>query len=218
MAFNNQLQKRGGRKQATRRPQFHVTSNHLVPKYFNTYQPFSYPPPPPNQSPYVNPFASLPYYFNPYVKPYLGPHPQPHPFYQPELSPQWVQMVLNPMHFPGPPFLPPSYQIFNKPPDDYWETLPHIREVTPPDTPPVHKAVGVQVNRENTREDIVRGKVETETSKLLDELLFEQLVDEVKRNVDEEEEERKRMEKERAINDAIETVTQKILNGNAQHT
>lgn len=61
----------------------------------------------------------------------------------------------------------------------------------------------------------MRGKVETETSKLLDELLFEQLVDEVKRNVDEEEEKRKRMEKERAINDAIETVTQKILNGNA---
>ena len=60
----------------------------------------------------------------------------------------------------------------------------------------------------------MRGKVETETSKLLDELLFERLVDEVKRNVDEEEEERKRMDKERTINDAIETVTQKILNGN----
>ncbi|XP_019857087.1 PREDICTED: uncharacterized protein LOC109585443 [Amphimedon queenslandica] len=172
-----------------------LPSGQLIPKYFNNYYPLPYQPL--HTSPAHNQHYPA-YHYNPYhyhTGPFIGPagqyfdpsgsYPSPHhSYYQPEVSPQWIQAaLLNPM-IPYYHHHPTSlqYPIHNVHSDDHWDT-PHITELSPPDTPPVqYRAVGVQADRGNTpgeaeADDGLRERVKGKTSKLLDQVLFEKLID-----------------------------------------
>ena len=196
MASKNNNQIRRGRRMIppfTRVPPG-LPSGQLIPKYFNSYHPSFYQSLPtrplynqhiPYYPIHTNPNHTNPYHYitgpgptDPSIGPsgsYFGPH---YSYYQPELSPQWIQTLLGPLPYTSPtPFHYPIHNALYT--NDQWDTTPpSIRELSPPVSPPVHRTVGVQVDRGTTGgSDGVRERVRRETSKLLDQVLFEKLVE-----------------------------------------
>lgn len=189
-----------------------LPTGQLIPKYFNSYHPLPYQPL--HTSPVHN--HHYPYHYHHYnTRPVIGPPGQyidpsgsyssPHySYYQPEVSPQWIQAaLLNPMipyyHHMYPTSLHcPIHNVHN---DDHWDA-PNIMELSPPETPPVqYRAVGVQVDRGNTPGDGLRERVKRETCKLLDQVLFEKLIDTSTRTT-----------RQAAIDNEVKTASINIIN------